>query len=390
MRENNNNFNFEKKNILLFILAPVVSIFLFGFVYSKVYVEEIPAAIYDMDNSSVSRSIIGNIQDSTGINITKTVDSQAEMDELLLKGEVSAGIIIPDDFGKNVMEKNSPSVLVLSDGSNIVIGNNVLGYLSTVFNTVNAGIQISVMEGSGVVPYSAEQSMNTLSFVDRILYNPQMGYFKYMFAAILAILIQQLYLSAISTMLIEYKHKIRAALDTPKHIRTIIRNEIIPQILEGMATMVISFLLCLIIAHKFFGYQLKGSIRVTILVLLIFLVGITAMALLFATFFENINSCIQIVMLLSVPSILTSGYIWPEFAMAPHFINFIKATWPLYYFDNALRDLLLKGDSMKVIQHYISGGIQFAIFWFIVGSICYYIRIIRLKPNKKYELNELN
>jgi len=342
MRENNNNFNFEKKNVVLLILGPVLAIMLFGYVYSKVYVEEIPVAVYDMDNSSVSRSMIDNIQDSTGLNVSRIVDSQDEVEELLLKGEVSAGIIFPDDFGKNVSEKNSPRVLALIDGSNMIIGNNVTAYLSAIFNTVNAGIQMNMMEGSGIVPYSAEQNINTLSFVDRILYNPQMGYFKNMFAVLLTILIQQLYLSAIATMLIEYKHKIREVLDTPRHIRTIIRNEIIPQILEGMSSIVISFLLCLIVAHKIFGYQLKGSIKITILVLLIFLVSMTAMALLFATFFEDITSCIQIIMLLSVPGVLTSGYIWPEFAMAPHFINFVKATWPLYYFNNALRDLQIQ------------------------------------------------
>ena len=386
MRENNNNFNFEKKNVVLLILGPVLAIMLFGYVYSKVYVEEIPVAVYDMDNSSVSRSMIDNIQDSTGLNVSRIVDSQDEVEELLLKGEVSAGIIFPDDFGKNVSEKNSPRVLALIDGSNMIIGNNVTAYLSAIFNTVNAGIQMNMMEGSGIVPYSAEQNINTLSFVDRILYNPQMGYFKNMFAVLLTILIQQLYLSAIATMLIEYKHKIREVLDTPRHIRTIIRNEIIPQILEGMSSIVISFLLCLIVAHKIFGYQLKGSIKITILVLLIFLVSMTAMALLFATFFEDITSCIQIIMLLSVPGVLTSGYIWPEFAMAPHFINFVKATWPLYYFNNALRDLQLKGDSLNIVKHYITGGIEFAIFWFTVGAISYYIKIISIKPDKQYEL----
>jgi len=384
MRENNNNFNFEKKNVVLLILGPVLAIMLFGYVYSKVYVEEIPVAVYDMDNSTISRSMIDNIQDSTGLNVSRIVDSQDEVEELLLKGEVSAGIIFPDDFGKNVSEKNSPRVLALIDGSNMIIGNNVTAYLSGIFNTVNAGIQMNMMEGSGIVPYSADQSINTLSFVDRILYNPQMGYFKNMFAVLLTILIQQLYLSAIATMLIEYKHKIRDVLDTPRHIRTIIRNEIIPQILEGMSSIVISFLLCLIVAHKIFGYQLKGSIKITILVLLIFLVSMTAMALLFATFFEDITSCIQIIMLLSVPGVLTSGYIWPEFAMAPHFINFVKATWPLYYFNNALRDLQLKGDSLNIVQHYITGGIEFAIFWFTIGAISYYIKIISIKPDKQY------
>ena len=72
----------------------MISIFLFGFVYSKVYVEKIPAAIYDMDNSSVSRSVIDNIQDSVGINITRMVDSQAEMDEL--------GLFINSSHGENI------------------------------------------------------------------------------------------------------------------------------------------------------------------------------------------------------------------------------------------------------------------------------------------------
>ena len=55
----------------------------------------------------------------------------------------------------------------------------------------------------------------------------------------------------------------------------------------------------------------------------------------------------------------------------------MKAVWPLYYYANPLKDLMLKGVGWDVIGGYVMGGIGFALFWIVTGAFLYTRRIKR-------------
>jgi len=95
------------------------------------------------------------------------------------------------------------------DNTNFMYGNNVMSAINTIFETVNAGVQMKLLEAGSLVPYQAEQSAYTLSLVDRVLYNPQLGYFYYLFPGLLSIFIQQAFLAAGVPTLIEEKNRLR-------------------------------------------------------------------------------------------------------------------------------------------------------------------------------------
>ena len=89
-------------------------------------------------------------------------------------------------------------------------------------------------------------------------------------------------------------------------------------------------LACLLIAHQLGGYPLNGNLISVLLIQAVFLLDLTAVTLFISTFFDDIAHCVQFLMFLSIPTLLTSGYIWPEFSMAPHFGPIIKLIWPLF------------------------------------------------------------
>jgi len=360
--------------ILLFI--PMLFTVLFGAVMSPVFVQNIPIAVFDMDRSASSRTIVDSFYSCPVFTVTEDFDSYQEIEDHILHGDICGAVILPDGFGKDLSAKKGTDAEVMIDGSNFLVGNNVQLYTSTILATMNAGIQVRLLEAGGAVPYSANQDVYTMNLADRALFNPQFGYYYYLFAGLLGIFVQQTILAVTPTVLIKEKERIRERLDAGEQGESHISIGTVAYKLGIYALLnTISMLCCLILAHELFAYPLGGKLQSVLWLHIVFLLCLFGISLVLATFFEDATHCIQFVMFLAVPSFLSCGYGWPEYMMASGFADVMKAVWPLYYYVNPLKDLMLKGAGWDVIGASVTGGLIFASFWIMIGMMLFHYKI---------------
>ena len=100
----------DKKSIVSLSLTHIITVVFVCSIFSKIYVENIPFGIVDMDNSSLSRTIIQQLKNSPGLNISFYADSENELEQAIKEKRVSGGIVIPKDFNKDAVKMKSPSV----------------------------------------------------------------------------------------------------------------------------------------------------------------------------------------------------------------------------------------------------------------------------------------
>lgn len=367
------------KGIAILTLLPVFFTFLFGFVFSKDYVENIPVAVLDLDQTPFSRSVIDNLEDSEGLRIAAYASSLAEMEELLLQGKVYGGLVLPENFYKDIQRSQSPSALFLVDFSNIIIGNNLVAYASGILNTLNAGLSVSIMEAGEIIPYVAEQSARAFTFVDRVLYDPRQAFFLYMYAILLSIFIQQTYLITVSPVFIEEKNRLRniagesGSAQDKKQDKKIKVTKLGGLVLTYFISSLIGALGSLTVAHNVFGFPLRGGFGMILCLLVLFLLNLTAIAILLGTLFGDTAHCVQFVIFLAIPTILLSGYIWPPFMMEPWFSSLIHKLWPMIYFTAPFQHVSLKGVGLESLN--LSGGLLFALILWPAACLLYALRI---------------
>ncbi|MHC1721813.1 MAG: ABC transporter permease [Aminipila sp.] len=147
----------EIKPYLIILLVPMLFTLLFGGMFSPIFVQDIPIAIYDMDQSATSRDIIDYFYDSPALSITEDISSVEEVKEKLLLGEIHGAIIIPENFGKDLNGKKGAEAVVFMDNTNFMYGNNVMSAINTIFETVNVGVQMKLLE-AGAAQYPIRQS----------------------------------------------------------------------------------------------------------------------------------------------------------------------------------------------------------------------------------------
>ncbi len=379
----------DKKSIISLSLLHISIVIFVACIFSKVYIENIPFGIVDMDNSSLSRTIIAELKKSPGVNINYYADSQEELQQAIKEKKVSGGMVIPKDFNKDVVKKKSPSVVLLIDETNVVVGSNLYAYCNGVTGTINAGIQLKVFEGKNMMPYNAKKAITTFSYSERVLYEPQLSYIRYLMYSLVPYLLQGTFLmtflvpalikSREKLTLINFKSK-----DTVKNILILLAR-----VLMIIFISVFSSLIALCILGKYFDLPLRGNILEYLTLTLIFLIDVTAIGVLFAALFDNLIYFTQFFTMINIVTFLASGIPFPEYAMPSGLPRIIKNIWPFMNVALPLKFINLKAVGWDVILPYIKSGIMYAEEWFLIGVVLYSARIALSKyRNKKISKEE--
>ncbi|MCR4436941.1 MAG: ABC transporter permease [Clostridiales bacterium] len=320
--------------IILLLLGPVALTLLFGGIYLNSYVEDIPIAVLDEDNSSTSRMIVQQFDENDRFVLKYTVDSQEELKNLLDSKKIHMGICIPPHFERDINKGQSSQVLILVDGTNMVVGNNSYAAASTIIQTVSAGAEIKILEGGGMVPRDAENVVNAFTFTDRTLYDPRMTYMNYLLLGYIAVFFQQVMLSGVGISIIK---------DGSPIAREATLRKIFLKILSCAFFALVSVYGAILIAAGIFRVPIRGSILLSLAFCGIFAPAISCPAIMIASLAKDKLKFAQISFMLSLPTFVSCGYVWPQDQMPWILGTLIKLIWPLIYFARPLDELLFKG-----------------------------------------------
>jgi ABC-2 type transport system permease protein len=365
----------DKKSIIALSLINIITVIFLCSIFSKVYVESIPFGIVDMDNSSLSRTIIQQLKNSPGLNVNYYADSDAELEQAMKEKRVSGGIIIPKDFNKDAIKMKSPSLALLIDETNMVVGNNIYAYGSAAIGTVNAGFQLKVFQGKNMLPDIAKKTITSFSYGERILYEPQLSYMRYLVYTLVPYLIQGTFLMTfLVPMLIKNRKQLNILnIRSKESLRNML--VIFARILMIIAVTIISSFIALCILGKYFDLPLRGNVLEYFALMFIFLIDITAMGFLFAAFIDKMIYFIQFFSMINLVTFLTSGVPFPEYMMPEGLSRIIKSLWPFMNVALQFKCLNLKGIGWDIILPSLKYGLLFALAWFPIGIGLYFARI---------------
>lgn len=354
-----------------FILAfiPFVFTLIFGYAFSPVYVQDIPTVVWDADRSPLSAEVAENLDATPGLAIVDYVDSAAEIQDAMYSEKAYAALVLPESFGAGVAAGENPGAAVYVNNINFLVGNNAMLHLANVFNDMNASLRIEALERGGIATGAAEAIGNTLSCTDRMLYNPSASYLHFFLPGIICIVIQQTFLVCLTVLLVDDRERLLPG-------KTPLRGSgLTPHLLYTWLAFLCSSLTgfgaSLLALDLAFGFSLPSSPATALLSCLLFLLGLSGIALVVSSLSRDAAHCAQFIVLLAVPTLLTSGYVWPEYMMPPGFGTGVKLLWPLWYFAAPLKSMVLKGFGAAEMAPHLSGAVLFAAFWLLLGLSLY-------------------
>ncbi len=361
LREETLKFIKVPKNLIFLILGPLFFTLFFGFVYYNDYLNDISVGVFDQDHSPTSRMIIQTFNDSDRFAVTETPSNRQDFENLMRSGKVNLGVFIPRDFERDIRRGRDTGALLLVDGANIAIGNNALAAAGEILNTLNAGVSIRIFEGHDANPESAEKLARLFQFQGRVLYDLKLSYKYYVLPGLLMVLIQQLFLAVFVPNFIE---------DPVNPLRKCV---------VYTSAAVLSYSMCLIALKNTIGIGFSGNLVSAVILMAVYLFCLLGSSMTLAALLRTRLIATQVCMMLSMPTFLLAGYVWPVSQMPPMLTFIVKLNWPLIHLLSPIRDILIKGTPIGVFYGNIAAVMAFGVSWFFIGSWLVKVRLIQEK-----------
>lgn len=324
---------------LIVFLAPLAYAVLIGSVYSQAILSNIPLAVVDLDHSSLSRDIEDSFAHSPYFRIVEDIDTYEAFEEAMQKGQVRAGIVIPENLQEKASLHQAAEVLTVYDGSNLIWGYNIRKYALEVIRQFSAENTAAYLAGQGLGAREINQIINSVDCNITTWYNPTYNYTNYLFMGIVMMVIHQLGLLGVALTITREKERhtwsqYLSAVIPSSHI-------IIGKCLPYFIMNFFNYTLLLWVAAEFLQVKIEGSIFLIILLGLLYDIILTFMGFFISMKAGNSLQVTRILMLLSVPMFFLSGYTWPWTYM-PWWVSSIGKLLPFSWMAEGFRMATIK------------------------------------------------
>ena len=317
------------------VAMTIMMMLLFGYAVNT-EVDHIVTAVLDASKSQQSREYIDQFE-STGYFITKYyVSSEGELNRLLDAGKAKAGLIIPAEFAKHLKQNHQSEPLIIIDGTDPTLARTALSSSVLISNQYSLKLREGYLNLKGMTNTQTPQvNLNT-----KVKYNPNMDNDKFTIPGLIGLILQNITVMLTAFAMVREKERgtIEQLIVTPIQSIELILAKLIPYIIIGYG----AFLLALAICRWWFKVEILGNLFLLLLLGALFVMCALSIGMLISTFASNQSQAMQFTMLIILPSVLLSGFVFPLEAV-PIWIRPISFLIPLSYFMRIDRGIILKG-----------------------------------------------
>lgn len=328
----------DPRRSLFLFGASVTYLVLFGLLYGPAVVKQVPIVICDEDQSMFSRSLIQTFADSERFKIVGYPVNQDAAEEYLHEKTAYGAVYIPAKFSQNVKSGMGSNVLVMINGANLLFTNTISTAAQEIVMDFSRTAGINLMETGGLLPTMALNRIGPLDFELRVQNNPTLSYLEFFIIGLaLAAFQQGLFLSTGASMSGEAfnREQIRK---TPSF--DFFLGKLLPYLLCGM----VAFVLTMYIAVHLFHIPFRGDWGSLLILAMVFSFAAINFSALVGLLCSDEVLFTRLSLVYTVPAFIFSGHIWPQAAM-DGFSQVLAYIFPLYYFADTVRDLMLNGYS---------------------------------------------
>ena len=328
----------DRLTFLMMVSMPLMQLILFGYAINS-DPRHLPAAVLLGDHGPQARTLLHAIQNSSYFSFVREVNTQQEARDALARGQVQFVINIPENFTRDLLRGDRPTVLLEADGTDPgAIGNAVSAARILLHTALQREFQGPLAHLAGV--------KDPIDLRIHALYNPE-GITRYNIVPGLMGVVLTMTMIMITGLGITRERErgtMENLLSMPARPAEVLIGKIIPYILVGY----IQVGLILGTAYGLFRVPMVGSLPLLLAATFVFIVAHLAMGITFSTLAKNQLQAVQMAYFFFLPSIMLSGFMFP-FRGMPRWAQHLGEVLPLTHFLRIVRGVLLKGNGLAEV-----------------------------------------
>jgi len=324
-------------------IAPAIQLILLPMA-ANYTIKNINIAIVDHDHSSVSKKLTDKIVSSGYFKLTGYTDFNSKANILIENDKADIVLELPEGFERNLIREGNQKIAIEVNAINGVKASVGFGYLSGIISDYNNSIRMEWVEPSRM------NALPTIDIISSFWYNPALTYYIFMVPAILVSLVTSI--AGLSAAFNIVKEKEIGTIEqinvTPIKKHHFILGKLIPFLFMGFLVFTVGLLISWIV----YGIVPLGHIALLYLFLEVFLFAILGFGLLISTYTETQQQANSLMFLFMMVFNMMSGLYTPIDSM-PGWAQFITHLFPINYFIDVMRMVVIKGSGLHDILHHI-------------------------------------
>jgi len=317
---------------------PLMQLIIFGYAINS-DPKHLPTAIRAADQGPFARTLVAGLKNSGYFTLVRETASEEEARHLLQVGDVQFVINIPEDFSRQLLRGERPTVLIEADATDpAAVGPAVSAtraLADTLFNRDLPGPLVPLRDRPGPVNFQIHAHYNPENITQYNIVPGLMG---------VVLTMTMVVITALAITRERERGTMENLLATPVRPFEVMAGKILPYIAVGY----IQVTLILIAARYLFEVPMTGSFVLLYAVSFLFIAANLAVGITFSTLAKNQLQAVQMAFFFFLPSILLSGFMFP-FRGMPVWAQTIGSVLPNTHFLRIARGILLKGNGLAEI-----------------------------------------
>ncbi len=352
---------------LISILAfPIIMILLFGYGMGG-EMTDLPIVVVSQSDGDLTDLTLDTIKTTETYHVVEVIDSLDEGKHRVDSGEVKAAIILPSDYDKDTSQQKGVTLYI--DSSDQMAAQILESSTQAIFYRISNMVasQTSVSTQDAHIQPSIQHSLNNFKddislHINRIYGN--IKYIDFLVPAILGMTIMMSCMMGMGATIAGEREtgELARLFMTPTSVSTVIGGKIAAKLLIEL----VRALILIFMAVLLFNVSIKGGFLQTFIVLVIGALCFVGFGIMLSARTSTQEDYAQIVLPFSMPMMFVSGVFYPIETM-PWILQKIAYIFPLTYLNDAMRGIMLKGQTLGDVWLDLVILLAFTLLFFIIG-----------------------
>lgn len=327
-------FRDPKMKGVIFVM-PILQVLVFGYAVTT-DVRDVPTAVYDLDNSVVSRELVARFIRSGYFDVVEYADGEDRIGELIDRGKINVALRMNRGFGEDLRGGRIAHLQLIIDGTDSNTAGIVLDYAGKITGEFSEQVLINRftrLKGPAQKPGRAELQT-------RAWFNDNLESRNFYVPGVIAIVVMLITLMLTSMAVVREKEigTIEQIMVTPITPAEFILGKTVPFALIGFADVIGVTL----IGVFWFGVPIRGSLLLLFVATTLYLMTTLSVGLFISTVSQTQQQAMMSTFFFYFPAVLLSGFMFP-IANMPEIVQWLTYLNPLRYFLVIVRGIFLKG-----------------------------------------------
>ena len=378
---------FKDQGVLIFfLLVPLAYPLLYAFIYTGEVVREVPAAVVDMNKSTLSREFIRKVDATPNVKIQSHCADMEEAKLLLKESKVYGVIYIPESFSSDIAKGIQTQVTLYCDMSGMLYYKAILTASTEVSLKMNKAIKAK--RAGNTTNRQDEISATPITYEAVNLFNPQAGYASFLLPAVLILIIQQTLLLGVglSAGTARENNRFRDLVPLSRQYQGTLRIVLGKSSAYFIIYAIVSaYILCVV--PKIFSLVQIAQAGTLAAFILPYVLSCIFFAMTCSIFIHHREACMMIYVFTSVPLLFISGVSWPGSAI-PAFWRVISWIFPSTFGINGYIAINSMGATLdQVLPEFRALWVQTGVY-FLTTCIVYRRQIMLSRSHAMERLKE--